>query len=221
LQTGWVLVALAGGSFVASGFASATISRFAPVTIVRAGLVAEIVGLVITGIVISVDTPWWAIVGGLFVYGFGVGLATAQLTNVVLREVPVARSGEASGTQSTARQLGSALGIAVLGTLLFTTLEADLANRLGDAPGSDQVVAAVVDSAGAAIPAIEQQSPEAADAARESLSTATSYSAFAAAGFLGLGLLATLGLGSGRREADAAASVAPDAAVSEDPAPSA
>ncbi|MBM7503023.1 DHA2 family efflux MFS transporter permease subunit [Agromyces aurantiacus] len=213
LQTGWVLVALAGGSFVASGFASATIARFAPVTIVRAGLVAEIVGLVITGLVISVDTPWWAIVIGLFVYGFGVGLATAQLTNVVLREVPVARSGEASGTQSTSRQLGSALGIAILGTLLFSTLEADLRTQLGDAPGADQVVSAVVDSAGAAIPAIEQQSPEAADAARESLSTATAYSAYAAAGFLGLGLLATLGLGSGRREEDAAPAAAPEAPI--------
>ncbi|MGR2752435.1 MFS transporter [Agromyces arachidis] len=200
LQTGWVLVALAGGSFVASGFAGALISRFSALATVRAGIVAEIVGLVAIGLVISVDTTWWAIAGGLFVYGFGVGLATAQLTNVVLREVPVARSGEASGTQSTARQLGSALGVAILGTLLFSALEADLDRRLDGAPGSDQVVAAVVDSAGAAIPAIEQQSPEAADAARASLSTATSYSAYAAAGFLALGLVSTLGLGASRRD---------------------
>ncbi|GAA2031231.1 DHA2 family efflux MFS transporter permease subunit [Agromyces tropicus] len=204
LQTGWVLVALAGGSFLASGLASALISRFSALTSVRAGIIAEILGLALIGLVIAVDTPWWAICGGLFVYGFGVGLATAQLTNVVLHDVPVARSGEASGTQSTSRQLGSALGVAILGTLLFTSLELDLGQRLEGTPGADQVVAAVVDSAGAAIPGIEAQSAAAADAARESLSSATSHVAYAAAGFLGLGLLATLGLGAARREADAA-----------------
>ena len=57
----------------------------------------------------------------LFVYGFGVGLATAQLTGVVLSDVPVRESGQASGTQSTSRQVGSALGIAILGTVLFTS----------------------------------------------------------------------------------------------------
>ncbi|WP_401000333.1 DHA2 family efflux MFS transporter permease subunit [Agromyces sp. GXQ0307] len=200
LQTGWVLVALAGGSFVASGLASALISRFSALTTVRFGIMAEIVGLVALGLVISVDTPWWAIAASLAVYGFGVGLATAQLTNVVLADVPVARSGEASGTQSTSRQLGAALGVAVLGTILFTSLEADLAQRLDGMPFADQAVAAVVDSAGAAIPAIEARSADAADAARASLSAATAYSAYAAAGFLSLGLLSTLGLGPGRRK---------------------
>ncbi|WP_438853292.1 DHA2 family efflux MFS transporter permease subunit [Agromyces sp. M3QZ16-3] len=203
LQTGWVLVALAGGSFLASGLASALIARFSALISVRAGIIAEILGLVLIGLVISVDTPWWAICGGLFVYGFGVGLATAQLTNVVLQDVPVARSGEAAGTQSTSRQLGSALGVAILGTLLFTSLELDLQSRLDGAPGAEQVVAAVVDSAGAAIPGIESQSAAAADAARASLSAATSYVAYAAAGFLGIGLLATLGLGAGGRRTSA------------------
>ena len=44
LQTGFVLLALAIGSFVASGFAGA-FRAVAPVTIVRVGLAAEIVGV--------------------------------------------------------------------------------------------------------------------------------------------------------------------------------
>ena len=75
--------------------------------------------------------PIWLLVslipGGvgfvLIVYGVGVGFATAQLTGVVLADVPVERSGQGSGTQSTARQVGSALGIAVLGTVLFLQCE--------------------------------------------------------------------------------------------------
>ena len=71
----------------------------------------------------------------LFVYGFGVGLATAQLTGVVLADVPQEQSGRASGTQSTRASSARPLGIAVLGTVLFTTLGAQLSAKLADVPG--------------------------------------------------------------------------------------
>ena len=220
LQTGFVLLALAIGSFAASGLAGSLSGRVAAVWVVRGGILAEIVGIVIVALVIAVDTPWWQIVIGLFVYGFGVGLATAQLTGVVLADVPITASGQASGTQSTARQVGSALGIAILGTILFTSLAADLdaslESTIPDAAAREQVVDTVVDSAGTAIPAIEAQSPEVADAAKQSFSDATRWAALAAAGFLGVGLLATISLGSGRaREgADEAADAGAGAAGS-------
>lgn len=154
------------------------------------------------GTVISVDATWLSIAPFLFVYGMGVGLATAQLTGVVLGDVPVEQSGQGSGTSSTARQIGSALGIAVLGTVLFTSvglsLDAKLADLAVPAATSSQIVDAVGDSAGAAIPALEGQSAEVADAAREAFSEGTRYSAFAAAGFLVIGLVASLRL-TGRK----------------------
>ena len=212
LQTGFVLLALAGGSFVASGFVGATSGRVAPIAVVRLGLLLEIVGLLVVAAVISSSTPWWAIALGLFTYGIGVGFATAQLTNVVLVEVPVAQSGQGSGTQSTARQIGSALGIAILGTVLFASLGGLFGAKLdaagADAQSREQVVSAVVDSAGSAIPMLEEQltptigAEQAAAvtrAAKDSLSTATQYAALTAAGFLVFGLLATASLGPNRR----------------------
>ena len=201
-QTGLVLLALAGGSFLASGAVGGLISRVSGIAIVRAGILAEIAGLVVLAIVIAVDTPWWAIAIGLFLYGFGVGLATAQLTSLILVDVPVARSGQGSGTQSTSRQLGSALGIAVLGTILFTSLGAGLAAKLPDSlpeDARDGIVEAVADSAGAAIPGLDERSPEAAEAAREAFSDATRWSALAAGGFLLVGLAATFSLRGARR----------------------
>jgi EmrB/QacA subfamily drug resistance transporter len=202
LQTGFVLVVLAIGSFVASGFAGASSGRLRPVWVVRGGIALEIAGLVIVGLVIAVDTPWWAIAIGLFVYGMGVGLATAQLTGVVLADVPVQQSGQASGTQSTARQVGSALGIAILGTVLFSTLGTQFADRLPSslsAATRTQLVNTVVDSAGSAIPALAAKEPSVGTLAQQAFSDATKYSAFSAAGFLALGLLATISLGNGRR----------------------
>ncbi|MEP6842972.1 MAG: DHA2 family efflux MFS transporter permease subunit [Pseudolysinimonas sp.] len=220
LQTGFVLVALAVGSFAASGFAGAFSGRIAPVWVVRAGIGLEIVGLVIVGFIIAIDTPWWAIAIGLFIYGMGVGLATAQLTGVVLADVPVEQSGAASGTQSTARQVGSALGIAILGTILFSTLGSQFADKLPSsipAAAQTQLVNVVVDSAGGAIPGLVAKQPAIGKLAEQVFSDATKISAFSAAGFLTLGLLATISLGNGRKPEDEAAetvgaqSAAPDA----------
>ena len=135
----------------------------------------------------------------------GVGLATAQLTGVVLKDVPIEQSGQGSGTSSTARQIGAALGIAVLGTILFTSTGASLDSRLADIPSvtdtqRTEVVNIVVDSAGAAIPSLDARSAEVADAARAAFSDGTRYSAFAAAGFLALGFLATLRLSARKHE---------------------
>ncbi len=209
LQTGLILVALALGSFVASGFAGAFGNKVAPVNIVRVGLLAEIAGVIGIGAVVAPDASWGPLVPFLFVYGFGVGLATAQLTGVVLKDVPIDQSGSGSGTQSTARQIGSALGIAILGTVLFTTAGAQLDSRLADrgVPEAQrtQITTAVVDSAGAAIIGLEKN-PATADAATDAkaaFSEGTRYAAFAAAGFLAIGFLATLSLGSGRMTPEA------------------
>jgi len=211
LQTGTILLALAIGSFLASGVSGALSGKVTAVATVRVGIAAEIIGLVLIGLVIAVDTPWWSVALGLLIYGVGVGLATAQLTGVVLQDVPVEESGQASGTQSTARQIGSALGIAVLGTVLFTSLGNNLDSRLDDAglppDAREGIVAVVVDSAGSAIPGLEAESPEIAAEARQAFSDATRFAAFTAAGFLAVGLLATLrltapvaGAATGRRD---------------------
>ncbi|KQZ24573.1 DHA2 family efflux MFS transporter permease subunit [Microbacterium sp. Root553] len=216
LQTGLLLLALAGGSFVASGAAGAASGKIAPVWVVRVGLLAEIVGVAGVGFVIAPDASWVPLIPFLFVYGLGVGLATAQLTGVVLADVPVADSGAASGTQSTSRQLGAALGVAVLGTVLFTStagiLDSSLEARGVPADQRDQLVSSVVDSAGAAISGLEAQPDTAAiaDDAKAAFSDGTRFAAWTAAGFLALGLLSTISLGSGVRskgddEADAEA----------------
>ncbi len=204
-RTGQILLALALGSFVASGFGAALTQRRGPIFVVRLGIVAEIIGVAGIGLMASPTANIWPIIGFLFIYGLGVGLATAQLTGVVLADVPVAASGQGSGIQSTMRQLGSALGIAILGTILFTGLGSQLTQKLDAVPGlppaqSQQTVSAVVSSAGSIIPMLAKNpaTEPVAKAAGESLSTATRWAAFAAAGFLVLGFLASLSLGASK-----------------------
>nr|WP_156144044.1 DHA2 family efflux MFS transporter permease subunit [Sinomonas humi] len=212
LDTGLILLALALGSFGASGLAGAFSGRVRPIVVVRVGLAAEIVGVAGLGDVVRPDAPWAALVPFLFVYGFGVGLATAQLTGVILTDVPVSASGQASGTQSTSRQIGSALGIAVLGTVLFSSASGLLSNALDQrgipAAQRDSLVSAVVDSSGAAISqlAASPATAPAAGDAKEAFSDGTRYAAWSAAAFLVVGLAATLSLGNARDEVTPGAS---------------
>ncbi|MGC8169894.1 hypothetical protein, partial [Salmonella enterica] len=88
----------------------------------------------------------------------------------------------------TSRQLGAALGVAILGTVLFSTTGSVLASALDDrglpADQRDQVVSQVVDSAGAAIVGLEQapQTQDLASDAKAAFSDGTRAAAFTAAG---------------------------------------
>jgi hypothetical protein len=66
--------------------------------------------------------------------GGGLGLAIPPLINLVLRAVPPAAAGAASGTLVTAQQIGNALGVAGIGTIFFGQLgSASGAAAYGDA----------------------------------------------------------------------------------------
>ncbi len=92
--------------------------RIGPTRVVRVGLVVEAAGLALVALMISTHTTLLTLFPGSVLFGVGVGFASSQLTNVILSEVDRDRAGVASGTNTTVRQVGAALGIAVIGSLL-------------------------------------------------------------------------------------------------------
>ncbi len=210
ISSGLVLLWLAGGAFVASGLGGALAGKLPPARAVQIGVALELIGVAGVGFIASTDSGWGPVAPFLFVYGIGIGLATAQLTGVIMVDVPMQQAGQASGSQSTVRQVGSALGIAVLGTMLFTGTQVSLEDRLDEigVASSQQtlIVESVVDSAGGVIPALDeiltaQQVPQsiATDiqaAAGDAFTDGARWAAFAAAGFLLLGFASTFRLGS-------------------------
>ncbi|GAA3473061.1 DHA2 family efflux MFS transporter permease subunit [Nonomuraea roseola] len=197
LQAGLALVPLAVGSFVASGASFGMASALSPLALVRLGLALEVVGLAGLGLIATPDSAWWPISLALLVYGVGVGFASAQVTNVVLADVPADSAGQGAGIQSAARELGFALGIAVLTTAFFSVLGTTLHQRLVSSgmrePLSDQHTAAVTDSAGAAIAplAADPRTAAVAEAAQAAMSQGLSMAACLAVGLLVLALVAT------------------------------
>ena len=73
------------------------IHRFGTIQVVRGGLVLYEVGLLLMLHAISLHLTALGLFPGLALYGMGIGFALAQLTNVVLSEIPPDGSGVASG----------------------------------------------------------------------------------------------------------------------------
>ncbi len=197
LQTGVILLALAIGSFVASGLGAPLAQRFGPVRVLQFGMLLEAIGIFGLGFIISSDITGWGMAPWLFLYGMGVGFATAQLTGVILSEVPVADSGQASAVQSTSRQVGAAIGTAIIGaTLIFGlgSVAGELEDRGVPAAQAEQVSAAVAGSAGQAIPALASQpnGEVLVEGASAGFTTAIKTVAWVAGFFVFLGLLASL-----------------------------
>ncbi|MGV9409640.1 MFS transporter [Nocardia sp. NPDC003693] len=199
VQAGLALVPIAIGSFIASGVSFGLADKnVSPLNLVRLGLAFEVVGLGALALFASPDNSWWSLALILCLYGIGVGFATAQVTNVVLADIPDNDNGQASGIQSAFRQLGSALGIALLTTAFFTTLGSQVTDRLTadgvatiDAERHAQTITA---SAGAAIRGYAAQPDTApiAAAGRTAMTDAVELGGYLAAGFVLLGLVATV-----------------------------
>lgn len=207
MTAGLVLAAMAVGAFLSGASARHLAARFGSPGTVLLGLALEVIGIVVLALIISSTTPGWLLALPLVVYGVGLGLASAQLTGTVLRDVPVDASGQGSATQSTVRQVGSALGTAFAGTALSVALALTLPAALSDAgftgTEADQLADATRQSAGTTITQLQaqgatgpfgDQTQAAVDALARGFADGTRWSLLVAAGFLILGFVGAVRL---------------------------
>jgi EmrB/QacA subfamily drug resistance transporter len=145
LQDGLGLSALDSGlaftpiavAFVSSSLAGPRLADGAREYLPQIGAAIAAVGLIATVVVIQstsvASVSVWLLLA-LVPVGGGMGLAVPPLINLVLRAVPPADAGAASGTLVTSQQIGNALGVATIGTIFFGQLgSASGAAAYGDA----------------------------------------------------------------------------------------
>ena len=123
LASGLVVSPFAAGAIVTARKSSAIAQRLGRWTLILGG------GTVATGLVclllvfhFSGAPSGWYLFGPLLVTGLGHGMIVAPNIDQVLKSVPPSDNGSASGVLNTAQRVGSAFGIAVVGTVLFGTL---------------------------------------------------------------------------------------------------
>ena len=74
----------------------------------------------------SIDSTWVTFLPGLLVAGFGIGCTFAPMTTVAMRNIRPQLAGAASGVLNTTRQVGGAIGSAVVGAVLQNRLAVSL-----------------------------------------------------------------------------------------------
>lgn len=82
----------------------------------------------------SADLPLWVLFVGYVLFGIGFGLVNAPITNTAVSGMPRAQAGVAAALASTSRQVGSSLGVAVIGAVMAAATTGR-AGGLGDAAG--------------------------------------------------------------------------------------
>jgi EmrB/QacA subfamily drug resistance transporter len=115
LDTGLWILPFGAMAIVGAGIGIGLARKLGGARTVTIGMALETAGLIWAALEIGPHVTLPSLIPAMLSYGIGIGFATAQLGNVTLAEIPTRVAGVASGANNTVRQVGAALGIAVVG----------------------------------------------------------------------------------------------------------
>jgi MFS transporter, DHA2 family, multidrug resistance protein len=135
LEAGLCILPVAAGQLVSAPRSAALVSRFGARTVMTAGLLLVTVAFALL-LLADVDTPLWTLLVTYLLIGLGMGSVIAPATTRMLATLPPQRAGAGSAVQTTMRQVGGALGVAILGSVLATVYGSQVLSALGVLPAS-------------------------------------------------------------------------------------
>jgi MFS family permease len=122
IETGLLLTPATAGILLASFRMGTMVKKYTPRTIIRAGFLITLTGVLLFLLLVDADSSILTFVPGLFLLGFGCGIMLTASVNVVQSSVPEADQGSLSGLSRSVSNLGSSLGTAVAGAVLVSAL---------------------------------------------------------------------------------------------------
>jgi EmrB/QacA subfamily drug resistance transporter len=133
------------------------VDRVGPRAVMTVGLACLGTGL---GIMSRLDgsSSYWHFLGGLVVFGLGMAFTSTTSTTAIVSALPRAKQGVASAVNDVSRELGAALGIAILGSLFNSGYRSAVTGAATALPGD--AGPAVEESAGAGLAVAERLGAE-------------------------------------------------------------
>ncbi|MFR9803477.1 MFS transporter [Pseudonocardia sp. RS010] len=123
------MAAMAAALPTVSGRLVAT--RGARIPLLVGGLGITLSGVLLLGL--RTDSPLWLPITAYLLFGIGFGMINAPITNTAVSGMPAAQAGVASAVASTSRQVGTALGVAVIGSAVTASVVGPLPTGLAAA----------------------------------------------------------------------------------------
>ena len=115
---------------VMAPMSSKLVERFGTRAVVASGLSVVALGLGLSS-ALGTDTPYLLLAVSLVILAGGMALSMAPATTAIMTSLPLGKAGVGSAVNDTTRELGGALGVAVLGSLVASHYAASIA----DVPG--------------------------------------------------------------------------------------
>ncbi len=144
LETGLKMLPVSVAMFVMAAAGSRLSTTYSVRAITRTGLILSGIACVMLLATIQPDLADFAFAASMAVLGAGMGLIASQLGLVVQSSVDASGRGEAGGLQFTGQQLGSSLGVALIGAIVLTGLTSTFVSTIQSDPRVSQAVAGQV-----------------------------------------------------------------------------
>ncbi len=122
IQTGVIFTAATVGILLSSLAAGRLVRRFRQRTLILAGFVITIAGIIVLLAMVKGHPGAWYFAPGLFLIGIGLGVMLTPSVNIVQSAFPENLQGEISGLSRSVSNLGSSFGTALAGTILVAGL---------------------------------------------------------------------------------------------------
>ncbi len=146
-------------------------------------------GLALLAIMVSAEGGYWSVLPGLIVVSFGIGLCMSPSTTTITESLPADKQGVASALNDTVRELGGAVGIALLGSLVSAGYRSSVSDATTNLPaGLADRVEEGIGSAFAATADLGSSAPSVLDAARDALVDGWSLSMWVGVALAGVAL---------------------------------
>ncbi|MFG2328192.1 MFS transporter [Streptomyces sp. NPDC048604] len=133
LQSGLLILPLAIAQTVFAPRARLVVERFGAKVVCTAGMLALAAGLGAFAL-FDTSTPVWLMEVVFFLQGAGMAHIMTPVTVSVMQSLPREKAGAGSAINNTFRQVGGALGVAVLGSVLSTAYRGEIEGSLGAVP---------------------------------------------------------------------------------------
>ncbi|MEV5009937.1 MFS transporter [Streptomyces sp. NPDC056159] len=133
LELGLVLLPVAVGTIVTATLSGSLARTYGPKAVVASGLVLMTLSFLWLG-VIEKDSALWQLELALGLSGLGLGLVMGTTTTAIMSVVPADKSAVGAAVNNTLRQVGAALGVAVLGSVLSLKYRDELGGAAGILP---------------------------------------------------------------------------------------
>jgi EmrB/QacA subfamily drug resistance transporter len=133
LQAGLLMTPFAAAQLIFAPRSASMVARFGPKAVCATGLALVSVGL--AGFVwVEEATPLWVLIVLTFIQGAGMANVIPPVTESIMSSLPREKAGVGSAISNTVRQVGGALGIAVLGSVLSAVYRNEISGSLTGLP---------------------------------------------------------------------------------------